>query len=74
MLREAIAATQVRYHDGPLPRVTISAGVSAFPTSGMTPQALLKRADEALYRAKEAGRNSVCRADAPPAKGVARRK
>lgn len=58
-LREAIAGAQVRYVDGPLPRVTISAGVSAFPNCGAQPQALLKRADEALYRAKGDGRNCV---------------
>ena len=30
-LREAIAATQVRYVDGPLPGVTISCGIAAYP-------------------------------------------
>ena len=58
-LREAIAATQVRYLDGPLPRITISAGVSAYPVCGSSPQTLLKRADDALYRAKGDGRNCV---------------
>ncbi|RYG93194.1 diguanylate cyclase [Loktanella sp. IMCC34160] len=66
-LRDAIAATQVRYLDGPLPRVTISAGVSSYPNCGNTPQALLKRADEALYRAKEDGRNCVRTASAKKA-------
>ena len=58
-LREAIAATQVRYVDGPLPGVTISCGIAAYPDCGEQPQTLLKRADEALYLAKEAGRNCV---------------
>ena len=58
-LREAIATMPVRYMDGFLPRVTISSGVSAYPGSGLQPQELLRRADEALYRAKEAGRNCV---------------
>ena len=59
-LREAIATMPVRYMDGFLPRVTISVGISAYPGSGLQPQDLLRRADEALYRAKEAGRNCVC--------------
>lgn len=61
-LRETIAATQVRYVDGPLPQVTVSVGVSAYPACGDQPQTLLKRADEALYRAKESGRNCVRKA------------
>ena len=60
-LRDAVASMPVRYMDGFLPRVTISVGVSSFPGSGSQPQDLLRRADEALYRAKEAGRNCVRR-------------
>lgn len=58
-LREAIGYAQVRHVDGLLPRVTISAGVAAYPDSGRNSADLLRRADEALYRAKESGRNCV---------------
>ncbi len=60
-LRSAIASMSVRYMDGILPKVTISIGVSAYPDSALQPQELLRRADEALYRAKESGRNCVRR-------------
>ncbi len=41
--------------------ITMSAGVAAFRTHGVddSPTALIKRADEALYRSKNAGRNRV---------------
>ena len=39
--------------------VTISIGVAATKGEGDTPEQLLKRADEALYEAKEGGRNRV---------------
>lgn len=58
-LRLAIAGMTVRYMDRILPRVTISIGVAICPGSGVQPQELLRRADEALYRAKESGRNCV---------------
>jgi len=58
-LREAIEATHVRYMQGSLPRMTVSAGVAAFPVHGTAPQVLLKQADEALYLAKANGRNCV---------------
>jgi diguanylate cyclase (GGDEF)-like protein len=43
----------------PLGSVTISMGVASFPEDGTDGPALIERADEALYRAKEAGRNRV---------------
>ena len=58
-LRAKIEALTIRYADGQLPRVTISAGVAAFPDAGANLMQILKIADEALYRAKQNGRNRV---------------
>ena len=38
--------------------ITTSVGISIFPDDGMDPETLLKNADRAMYRAKEAGRNN----------------
>jgi diguanylate cyclase (GGDEF)-like protein len=40
-------------------RFTISAGIAALPIDGSSANELLRKADEALYRAKVAGRNRV---------------
>ncbi|MBL4813160.1 MAG: diguanylate cyclase [Rhodobacteraceae bacterium] len=58
-LRALIASNPVRYLNRPLPAVTISCGCAAYPGNGMAPQPLIVAADEALYRAKNAGRDSV---------------
>jgi diguanylate cyclase (GGDEF)-like protein len=58
-LRSKIEAIVVRYLEKDLPRITVSIGVAVFPEAGDTPQAVLKAADKALYRAKEKGRNRV---------------
>lgn len=47
----------------PAGRLTVSAGLAAFPEDGTTYEALLKSADDALYRAKHAGRNQVALAE-----------
>ena len=38
--------------------VSVSIGLALYPVDGLTPDELLMRADLAMYRAKEAGRNS----------------
>jgi two-component system cell cycle response regulator len=41
-------------------RATISVGVASYPAGGIdTPEALIRGADEALYKAKQTGRNRV---------------
>ncbi|MGZ3428886.1 MAG: diguanylate cyclase, partial [Polyangia bacterium] len=45
--------------DGVVVRPTISIGVSAFPDDGNAADVLLRKADEALYRAKKSGRDRV---------------
>lgn len=41
-------------------RITVSVGISSFPKDGRTAAALLKAADNNMYKAKEGGRNRVC--------------
>jgi diguanylate cyclase (GGDEF)-like protein len=42
------------------PRVTVSGGVAAWPSDGRTQSEIIRKADQALYRAKGTGRNRVC--------------
>ena len=39
--------------------VTLSGGVAAYPADGLTPQLLLQKADQGLYRAKAEGKNRI---------------
>jgi diguanylate cyclase (GGDEF)-like protein len=50
----------------PLGRVTISAGVATFPWDAQTDEAVIKAADDNLYKAKSGGRNRVVASDAEP--------
>ena len=47
----------------PLKIVSLSGGVATFPDDGRTGSDLIASADAALYRAKQAGRNQVLRAE-----------
>jgi diguanylate cyclase (GGDEF)-like protein len=48
------------YHLGkPLAKCTISIGVAAYPEDEISVERLLKAADQALYRAKNEGRDRV---------------
>lgn len=56
-VREAVADEQI-FLDSKRVRVTVSVGAATYPAPGLrTKQALLKAADDALYKAKRAGRN-----------------
>ncbi|MDX6221284.1 MAG: hypothetical protein QOD91_338 [Frankiales bacterium] len=47
------------YHEGEEPlAITVSVGVSVFPTHGSSAATLMRNADSALYAAKDAGRDS----------------
>jgi diguanylate cyclase (GGDEF)-like protein len=60
-LRRAVAELSFAQFtkNGEAVRVTMSVGIADFPTSGRTPEEVLKAADVALYRAKSDGRNCV---------------
>jgi two-component system cell cycle response regulator len=60
-IRTHVAGSAFRVANGSeVLTVTISIGVAATIGETDTPAALMKRADEALYEAKAAGRNKVC--------------
>jgi diguanylate cyclase (GGDEF)-like protein len=58
-LRRAIAEAAT------LVPITVSAGVATFPLHAASSAALIRAADDALYRAKDAGRDRVVAAAAP---------
>jgi len=56
--RRAFAATPTRFGEQRL-EATFSAGVAVYPDHGTTSQSLIDAADQALYRAKQGGRDRV---------------
>jgi diguanylate cyclase (GGDEF)-like protein len=57
-IRQAIESKPIKAYDENL-KVTASIGIASFPDDAKDIQALIDRADEAMYKAKEAGRNRV---------------
>ena len=63
-LRLDLAQLRVGDDAGPT-SVTVSIGIAAAAGGELDPKAFIQRADEALYRAKSAGRNRLCLAVPP---------
>jgi diguanylate cyclase (GGDEF)-like protein len=57
-IRQAVESAPFALESGRV-SCTVSIGLASFPQDGRTIEALLARADRALYEAKEAGRNRV---------------
>jgi diguanylate cyclase (GGDEF)-like protein len=57
-VRRSLAEHRIE-KDGVVVHPTLSIGVASFPEDGASAEDLLRRADEALYRAKRAGRDRV---------------
>jgi len=68
-LRIAIRETSLTHRDQTLPAPTASFGVAVYPRHGENLTDFMKAADQALYRAKQEGRDRVCAAAeaTPPA-------
>ena len=61
----------MRYGETILPKITISAGVTAYPEGGTRPRSLIQCVDKALYSAKPKGRDCVVRTDQLEGGGIA---
>ena len=60
--RKILRLLRKPYHVGPHEvRLTASIGIATYPDDGTDAQTLLTRADEAMYRVKEAGRNDYAK-------------
>jgi diguanylate cyclase (GGDEF)-like protein len=58
-IRKAVMELDLTVREKPLGRVSTSIGVAVYPEHGIAMETLLRAADEALYEAKENGRNRV---------------
>ena len=62
-VRGTIASLEIRVPGETEPlRITVSGGIATYPADGETTTDLIRAADEALYAAKQEGRNRVCAA------------
>ena len=57
---------EIHYSEQTLGKVTLSAGIAQAPENGTTASQLLRAADEALYTAKQNGRNCIVIYEAKP--------
>jgi diguanylate cyclase (GGDEF)-like protein len=63
---EMIRAMKIRYREGTLPNVTVSAGIAGSGDGQVDETALLRAADDALYAAKAGGRDRIVVAGRTP--------
>ncbi len=63
LIRKSAKSFDLKHAGQTLGAVTLSVGVAAFPENGDTPFLLTRAADQALYRAKAAGRDRVMLAE-----------
>lgn len=59
-IREQVEGTVIDAGTAGRLKITVSVGVSSFPENGRSQEELVSVADQALYRAKGSGKNSVC--------------
>ncbi|MEM8798189.1 MAG: diguanylate cyclase [Pseudomonadota bacterium] len=57
--RKSVSKIELRHGGDMLPAITVSIGTAEFPHDGNDLTSLMKQADEALYAAKNAGRNRI---------------
>lgn len=58
-MRRAIAETPFKLPDGQQINITVSIGISCFPNCAVDVETAISTADQAMYAAKQAGRNRV---------------
>src|SRR5690606_5999552 len=64
-LRQAVESTKFPFGETqPMGFISISIGVSEYPSISRDAEGLIKAADDALYKVKETSRNRVCVAQA----------
>jgi diguanylate cyclase (GGDEF)-like protein len=61
LLRLAVLNTPTRLGDNRVIPLTVSIGLAVYPEDALTPEALIRAADQGLYAAKSSGRNRVSR-------------
>ena len=67
-IRQEVAAQVINSDKGAF-RVTVSLGIASYPLDGTDKAQLIERADQALYHAKETGRNRTVRYQELPRSG-----
>jgi diguanylate cyclase (GGDEF)-like protein/PAS domain S-box-containing protein len=59
-VRQGTEALKLQFAGRHLPPITISGGAASYPSHGDSIAGLIRAADQALYRAKQQGRNRIC--------------